>query len=164
MQWHPDNDSIWPEFEKFLKSHIPSALGNETTRHHFIQTLLKGSGTGALKPMMSAGMSLWMINTWGVGPQIWVDTLRGAAALFNKTAKVIVVNRRIVRTFEVYPTKQDYVDALEMLMLHELLHWGIDWIGGTSEHSARGGNDIVYDFEKAVYSDAEKRDRTLDNM
>lgn len=163
MQWHLDNDSTWPALETFLKSHLTPLFKDDNIRHHFIQTAFKGR-SGAIKPAIGAALSVWRITTWGTGPQIWIDNLNNAAAIFSKTTKVIVVNRRIARSFEMLPSRQDYKDALEMLMMHELLHWTIDQIGGTSDHSARGGDDIVYEFERAIYSDAEARDRTLEKM
>lgn len=104
---------------------------------------------------------------WNTPPPIWVDVLKNAAAIFSKTEKVIVVNVRIIRTFERSPARQEYREALEMLMLHELLHWLIDHLGGTSEHGPRDDatrRDPVYEFEAAAYANPPALDRTLDRM
>jgi hypothetical protein len=163
MRWHLSNDRPWPGFEGFLKSHVPSVFTNQTIMHHFSQTAFKARNTGPMQPRIGVAASIMQIRTWGMDPQIWVDRLEGQAALFSPKAKVIVVNKRIVQTFENAPTKQAYKDALEMLMLHELLHWTIDQINGTNKHAA-DHSDPVYAFEKAVYADADVRDMTLNKM
>jgi len=164
MRWHEKNEDTWPRFEDFLKVHVPGVLAKDDVRGHFVRTAFKGFPSGPLKPVIGMSLSIFLIRNWGMGPAIWVDRLENAAAIFSKTEKVIVFNRRIIRTFERESTRTDYRGALEMLVLHELLHWAIDNIGGTSDHAPRGGNDLVYDFENAVYPDATTRDRTLEGM
>lgn len=165
MKWHPDNTETWSEFEKFLREHLPRAINKTSIGKPFRQTALDQVSSGPLKPSAAVEAKITICFMWPTDPPIWVDHLNNAAAIFNKIHKVIVVNRRIVKSFEVSPSRQDFRNALEMLMLHELLHWLIHDLGGKTEHFPRGDKrDAVYNFENTAFSDSEDRNKTLERM
>lgn len=165
MKWHRDNTETWSEFEKFLRQHLPRAISQASIGKPFRQTALDQVSSGPLKPVVSVASKIMIGFMWPTDPHIWVDRLDNAAAIYSMTNKVIVVNRRIVKNFERSPLRQDFRNALEMLMLHELLHWLIHDLGGKTEHFPRGDKrDAVYNFENAAFTDWENRNRTLEIM
>lgn len=165
MKWHPDNTETWPEFEKFLREHLPRAINQDSIGGPFRQTALDQLSSGPLKPFVGVAAKIMTGFMWPTDPPIWVDNLKKAAAIFSTTHKVIVVSRRIVNSFEKSPSRQDFRNALEMLMLHELLHWLIHDLGGKTDHFPRGDKrDAVYNFENAAFTDCESRDKTLEIM
>ncbi len=167
MQWYlkkeePD-DSVetWPAFEELLRTQLSAAMKKPGIAKPFLIV----AATGVPWTQKASEPTTLMSGLgWNTAPSIWVDQTKHAA-FFSKSAAVIVVNRRIVRTFEQSPKNQSYRGALEMLMLHELLHWLIHTLGGITEHKPRGvAGDAVYGFEDAAYPDAAARSLTLERM
>ena len=149
----------------FCVSIYLDAISQAAIRKPFRQTALDQVSSGPVKPVAAVEAKIVIGFMWPMDPPIWVDRLNNAAAIYNKTHKVIVVNQRIVRNFERSPLRQDFRNALEMLMLHELLRWLIDDLGGKSEHFPRGDKrDAVYNFENAAFTDCENRNKTLEIM
>lgn len=154
-------EARWPAFGPFLRTQLPAALKRPAVARPF---LVVAATEVPLARKFAVPTTLMSGLAWHTAPPVWVDQTEHAA-FFSKSAGVIVVNRRIVRTFERSPNNQDYRGALEMLMLHELLHWLIHTLGGITEHKGRGqGGDAVYGFEDAAYPDAAARGATLESM
>lgn len=135
---------------------------NDRTKTAFLRVAVQGSG-----PMQSKAAigTIKMGFVWGTPPVIWVDKLQSAAAIYSTKAKLIVVSDRVAKNFERNPTKVEYQKAFEVLILHEMLHWAIDIVGGVSEHGpVDSPKDPVYGFEREAFPDYRARNLTIEQM
>jgi hypothetical protein len=117
----------------------------------------------AAKPKVAVEAAMLTARTWGGEPTIRVAML-DAWGKYNEKTKEISVHWPLVKIFESAPSREDYQRALEMTIMHELLHWVIHRCGGSFDHSNDRDSDPIYRFEKEAYVDAAVRHRTLGQM
>src|SRR5262245_20723480 len=132
MKWQTANDeTTWPNIGTFLKRDLRALLFKEATQAPFLDIACKNSTSGTLKKVAAVTLAMNSGILWGTDPPFRVAGPSAAyEAHYSKSENLIYLNLGIATIFEKYAANQEYRNAVEMIMLHELLHWVIESVGG----------------------------------
>ncbi|MBL8232109.1 MAG: hypothetical protein JNL98_26675 [Bryobacterales bacterium] len=141
----------YPEFVEFLKT---MTFNSQVFGHYaFAAVQLAPSPNKPLAFFMALNSVLWESP-----PFIYVDTTKyGGQGCYNPGEAGVQLDERLVQSFVEdlkNPGKksiQTLKKAVQMLLLHEMLHWLDHENGGNYQHLRDREKDLIYLFEKRAY-------------
>lgn len=165
----------FPRLLHFLKTDLPRVADNEKVLNAYIMSAATSGGRRPIKPPVTKDdprlanyrLHALMSLRIGGGPSVLVMKLmptfdprtkqvKEADAETNPGGNATTFNKRLIQGLEAFSNRDNAIQALEMVALHELTHW---LHARAVRNPKEEATEVGFAFEEMAYSPSDLQNR-----